>query len=144
MSKVGYVINYAGYGTDVDKEWMKRFGCTEIMEEKQECGPLRAEWNKLLRRLNKGDELVVPKLSYIIRETRQLSYLLEYCRLKEIRLISIHDCIDSGNELFPETQMSDILNVVAKRISLYVVKRGLRCNDTAWMGFISPIHAAIS
>ena len=92
MSKVGYVINYAGYGTDVDKEWMKRFGCTEIMEEKQECGPLRAEWNKLLRRLNKGDE---------------------YCRLKEIRLISIHDCIDSGNELFPETQMSDILNVVA-------------------------------
>ena len=108
MSKVGYVINYAGYGTDVDKEWMKRFGCTEIMEEKQECGPLRAEWNKLLRRLNKGDELVVPKLSYIIRETRQLSYLLEYCRLKEI-----HDCIDSGNELFPETQMSDILNVVA-------------------------------
>lgn len=33
MSKVGYVINYAGYGTDVDKEWMKRFGCTEIMEE---------------------------------------------------------------------------------------------------------------
>lgn len=100
MSKVGYVINYAGYGTDVDKEWMKRFGCTEIMEEKQECGPLRAEWNKLLRRLNKGDELVVPKLSYIIRETRQLSYLLEYCRLKEIRLISIHDCIDSGNELF--------------------------------------------
>ena len=113
MSKVGYVINYAGYGTDVDKEWMKRFGCTEIMEEKQECGPLRAEWNKLLRRLNKGDELVVPKLSYIIRETRQLSYLLEYCRLKKIRLISIHDCIDSGNELFPETQMSDILNVVA-------------------------------
>ena len=113
MSKVGYVINYAGYGTDVDKEWMKRFGCTEIMEEKQECGPLRAEWNKLLRRLNKGDELVVPKLSYIIRETRQLSYLLEYCRLKKIRLISIHDCIASGNALIPETQMSDILNVVA-------------------------------
>ena len=113
MAKVGYVMNYAGYRANTDKEWMKRFGCNEIMEEKQECGPLRAEWNKLLRRLNKGDELVVPKLSYIIRETRQLSYLLEYCRLKEIRLISIHDCIDSGNELFPETQMSDILNVVA-------------------------------
>ena len=112
MSKVGYVINYAGYGTDVDKEWMKRFGCTEIMEEQQDY-ELRTEWNKLLDRLNKGDELVVPKLSHVLRETRQLSYLLEYCRLKEIRLISIHDRIDSGNELFPETQMSDILNVVA-------------------------------
>ena len=108
MAKVGYVMNYAGYRANTDKEWMKRFGCNEIMEDE-----LRTEWNKLLDRLNKGDELVVPKLSHVLRETRQLSYLLEYCRLKEIRLISIHDRIDSGNELFPETQMSDILNVVA-------------------------------
>lgn len=112
MAKVGYVMNYAGYRANTDKEWMKRFGCNEIMEEQQDY-ELRTEWNKLLNRLNKGDELVVPKLSHVLRETRQLSYLLEYCRLKEIRLISIHDCIDSGNELFPETQMSDILNVVA-------------------------------
>ncbi|MCS2507511.1 hypothetical protein NXW48_20870 [Phocaeicola vulgatus] len=49
MAKVGYVINYAGYGANMDKEWMKRFGCKEIMEEKQDCGPLRTEWNKLLR-----------------------------------------------------------------------------------------------
>ena len=112
MAKVGYVMNYAGYRANTDKEWMKRFGCNEIMEEQQDY-ELRTEWNKLLDRLNKGDELVVPKLSHVLRETRQLSYPLEYCRLKEIRLISIHDCIDSGNELFPETQMSDILNVVA-------------------------------
>ena len=112
MAKVGYVMNYAGYRANTDKEWMKRFGCNEIMEEQQDY-ELRTEWNKLLDRLNKGDELVVPKLSQVLRETRQLSYLLEYCRLKEIRLISIHDRIDSGNELFPETQMSDILNVVA-------------------------------
>lgn len=112
MAKVGYVMNYAGYRANTEKEWMKRFGCNEIMEEQQDY-ELRTEWNKLLDRLNKGDELVVPKLSHVLRETRQLSYLLEYCRLKEIRLISIHDRIDSGNELFPETQMSDILNVVA-------------------------------
>lgn len=112
MAKVGYVMNYAGYRANTDKEWMKRFGCNEIMEEQQDY-ELRTEWNELLDRLNKGDELVVPKLSHVLRETRQLSYLLEYCRLKEIRLISIHDRIDSGNELFPETQMSDILNVVA-------------------------------
>lgn len=112
MAKVGYVMNYAGYRANTDKEWMKRFGCNEIMEEQQDY-ELSTEWNKLLDRLNKGDELVVPKLSHVLRETRQLSYLLEYCRLKEIRLISIHDRIDSGNELFPETQMSDILNVVA-------------------------------
>ncbi len=27
MAKIGYVMNYAGYGADTDKEWMKRFGC---------------------------------------------------------------------------------------------------------------------
>lgn len=113
MARVGYVMNYAQHGAETDKEWMKRFGCTEIMEEPQECGQPRAEWDRLLDRLEKGDELVIPKLSYIVRETRQLSYLLEYCRLKNIRLISIHDCIDSGNELFPETRISDILNIVA-------------------------------
>ena len=86
MAKVGYVMNYAGYRANTDKEWMKRFGCNEIMEEQQDY-ELRTEWNKLLDRLNKGDELVVPKLSHVLRETRQLSYLLEYCRLKEIRLI---------------------------------------------------------
>ena len=112
MAKVGYVMNYAGYRANTDKEWMKRFGCNEIMEEQQDY-ELRTEWNTLLALLHKADELVVPKLSHVLRETRQLSYLLEYCRLKEIRLISIHDRIDSGNELFPETQMSDILNVVA-------------------------------
>ena len=112
MAKVGYVMNYAGYRANTDKEWMKRFGCNEIMEEQQDY-ELRTEWNKLLDRLNKGDELVVPKLSHVLRETRQLSYLLEYCRLKEIRLISIHDRIDSGNELFLFFFMSDILNVVA-------------------------------
>lgn len=53
MAKVGYIMNYAGYGADMDKEWMKRFGCAEITEERQECG-LRAEWDKLLGRLHKG------------------------------------------------------------------------------------------
>ena len=24
MAKIGYVMNYAGYGADTDKEWMKR------------------------------------------------------------------------------------------------------------------------
>lgn len=33
--------------------------------------------------------------------------------MKVIRLISIHDKIDSGNELFPETQTSDILLTIA-------------------------------
>ena len=33
--------------------------------------------------------------------------------MKVIRIISIHDKIDSGNELFPETKTSDILLTIA-------------------------------
>ena len=33
--------------------------------------------------------------------------------MKVIRIISIHDKIDSGNELFPETQTSDVLLTIA-------------------------------
>lgn len=46
MAKVGYVMNYAGYRANTDKEWMKRSGCNEIMEEQQDY-ELRTEWNKL-------------------------------------------------------------------------------------------------
>ena len=31
-----------------------------------------------------------------------------------MRLVSLHDGIDSANELFPETKVSDVLKVVAK------------------------------
>ena len=31
-----------------------------------------------------------------------------------MRLVSLHDGIDSTNELFPETKVSDVLDVVAK------------------------------
>ena len=37
---------------------------------------------------------------------------LEFCRVKVIRVISIHDRIDSNNELFPETKPSDVLLMI--------------------------------
>ena len=48
------------------------------------------------------------------REQGQLSFFLELCRIKSVRLVSLHDGIDSGNELFPETKVSDVLSMVAQ------------------------------
>lgn len=56
-----------------------------------------------------GDELVIPKFSNAIRGSRELATFLEFCRVKAIRVISIHDRIDSKNQLFPETKPSDVL-----------------------------------
>ena len=114
MAKVGYLMRSAHYdGAEPDIEWMKNYGCCEIVEENPEQEKLRPLWNKVLGNLRKGDELVVPKLSNVLQGTRQLAFFLEFCRVKVIRLISIHDKIDSGNELFPETKTSDILQTIA-------------------------------
>lgn len=114
MAKVGYLMRSAYYdGAESDIEWMKNYGCYEIVEEKPEHEKLRPLWNKVLGNLHKGDELVVPKLSNVLQGTRQLAFFLEFCRMKVIRIISIHDQIDSRNELFPEAKTSDILLTIA-------------------------------
>lgn len=114
MAKIGYLVSlFHNDKTEKNREWMKQFGCMDIIEEQSGQEWLRPEWNKLLTNLNCGDVLVIPKLSHVIRETRQLSFFLELCRIKTIRLIAIQDKIDSGNELFPETQVSDVLHTFA-------------------------------
>ena len=115
MAKIGYLPylpQYAG-GTD-DRQWMADFGCEDIVEEQPVEGGYRLGWDRLLAVIGKGDTLVISKLAHVVKGARQLSFFLEFCRIKSVRLISLHDGIDSDNELFPETKASDVLNVVAK------------------------------
>lgn len=115
MAKIGYLPylpQYAG-GTD-DRQWMADFGCEDIVEEQPVEGAYRLGWDKLLAAIGKGDTLVISKLAHVVKGARQLSFFLELCRIKSVRLVSLHDGIDSANELFPETRVSDVLNVVAK------------------------------
>ena len=71
-------------------------------------------WDRLLATISKGDTLVISKLAHVVKGARQLSFFLEFCRIKSVRLVSLHDGIDSANELFPETKTSDLLRVIAK------------------------------
>lgn len=59
--------------------------------------------------LSKGDELILSKFSNAVRSVRELSILLEICRIKQVCVISIRDKIDSEGELFPETKVCDAL-----------------------------------
>jgi DNA invertase Pin-like site-specific DNA recombinase len=115
MAKIGYIMTAPGY-TDYesDAKWMEEFGCIEIVRE--ELGPnnkSRILWDSLIGRLQVGDTVVIPKLSNVLTGTRPLIFFLELCRMSNIRLISIHDQIDTGNQLFPETKTSDVLAVIA-------------------------------
>lgn len=115
MAKIGYIMTAPGYEDySSDATWMKDFGCMEIVQEHLHAKEkTRTLWDNLISRLQFGDTIVIPKLSNALSSARQLVFFLEFCRIKNIRTVSIHDKIDSANELFRNTQTSDILTAIA-------------------------------
>lgn len=112
MAKVGYIFkakHYDGYEKDV--QWMQQYGCVQILTDGAEDGTMRPIWKKLLASLACKDELVIAKFSNAVRNTMELASVIEICRVKKVRLISINDEIDSADELFPSTNVSDVLNM---------------------------------
>lgn len=112
MAKIGYLFLSKGLPVIEDKEWMNKFGCERIIEEDTMQEKLRPEWRRMLSRIEKGDIIVVSKLSNALRGIRELGAFLDLCRIYSIRLVSIHDMIDSEGVLFPATTVSDILNTI--------------------------------
>ena len=103
MAKVGYIFKADRYdGFEADKEWMQKYGCVQVIEELVENEALRPRWKQLVANLERGDEIVVAKFSNALRGSRELSAFIELCRIKVVRIISIHDRIDSRGKLFPD------------------------------------------
>lgn len=112
MAKVGYIFKADRYdGFEADKEWMQEYGCVQVIEEPVESEALRPKWKQLVAGLERGDEVVVAKFSNALRGSRELSAFIELCRIKVVRIISIHDRIDSRGKLFPETTVADVLEM---------------------------------
>ena len=113
MAKVGYIMAISQYDKlEEDRKWMNEFGCIRIVEESDENERCRPLWKQLMVALQRGDELVISKFSNALRGSRELATFLEFCRVKVIRIISIHDKIDSRNLLFPETTPADVLEMM--------------------------------
>ena len=96
---------------EADKEWMLQYGCIQIFEESTDHEILRPLWKQLMASIGRGDEIVVSKFSNAVRGTRELATFFELCRIKDARIISIHDGIDTKNELFPDTKVSDAIKM---------------------------------
>lgn len=47
MAKVGYIMNYAGYGADTDKEWMKRLAVQKLQRNGKNADCVRNGTNCL-------------------------------------------------------------------------------------------------
>lgn len=91
MAKVGYIFKANYYDTiDADREWMQQFNCVRVIEESVEHEKLRPQWKQLMASLERGDEIVVSKFSNAVRGLRELATFIELCRIKVVRIISIH------------------------------------------------------
>jgi len=112
MAKVGYIFMANQYDMlEADKEWMLQYGCVQVFEESTNHEILRPLWKQLMASIERGDEIVVSKFSNAVRGTRELATFLELCRIKDARIISIHDGIDTKDELFPDTKVSDVIKM---------------------------------
>ena len=71
MAKVGYIFKANSYDAlDADKEWMRQYGCVQVVEEECAHEALRPQWKQLMASLGRGDELVVAKFSNAVRDLR--------------------------------------------------------------------------
>lgn len=113
MAKVGYLFRANNDGLDADREWMRQYGCVHIIEETIEHETLRPMWKQLMSNLGRGDEIVVSKFTDAVRGLRELAAFVELCRIKGVRIVSIHDRIDTRNELFPDTTAADVLWIIS-------------------------------
>ncbi len=115
MAKYGYIFLTKNLSTrDEDAVWMKEFGCDAVIEEEAAQEKYRPQWRRMLTRLGKEDVIVVSKLSNALRGIRELGVFLDLCREYRVRLVSIHDRIDTSGELFPETGANDVLTTISR------------------------------
>ncbi|MBQ6301785.1 MAG: recombinase family protein [Bacteroidales bacterium] len=115
MAKTGYLFLAKGYkAREEDIAWMKEFGCESIVIEEGVQERLRPQWRRLLTLLKKNDVIVLTRLSNAVRGIRELGAFLDLCRVYKIRIVSIHDRIDTGNELFPETTAGEVIDTISR------------------------------
>lgn len=112
MAKVGYIFKANSHESfDKDRDWMQKYGCVQVVEESVEHEVLRPQFKQLMATLERGDEIVISKFSNAVRGLRELAVFIEVCRVKVVRIISIHDRIDTRNELFPDTTVGQVMEM---------------------------------
>lgn len=115
MATIGYLFLCRNLVTlDEDRAWMKEYGCKDIIEEEGIQEKFRPEWRRMLSHIKRGDEIVISKFSNALRGIRELGVFLGLCKDYEIRIVSIHDKIDSKGELFPDTSAINVLDIIGR------------------------------
>ena len=96
------------------KKWLRHYGYDRLYTDRaiNELG--RPKLIETLLALKTGDELILPRPSNAVRGSFEMTNLLEICRIKGVRLISIEDRLDTKDILFPNPTSETLLNIMCR------------------------------
>ena len=97
MARYGYILHTANDATIMKIEEMD---CCRIYREGRYDTLTRPQRRTLLGQIGNNDEIIVPRLCHIVNGNTGLAVLLEYCDLRNIRLISIEERVDTAGILY--------------------------------------------
>ena len=97
MARYGYLLHEA---KDTTMDAMVTMGCCRIFRESRFDTMTRPQRKNLLRQIGDNDEIVVPRLCHVVNGCTQLAVFLEYCDVRNIRLVSVEDRIDTAGILY--------------------------------------------
>ena len=107
MARYGYLLHEA---KDTTMDAMVTMGCCRIFRESRFDTMTRPQRKNLLRQIGDNDEIVVPRLCHVVNGCTQLAVLLEYCDVRNIRLVSVEDRIDTAGILYDDESDRNIVS----------------------------------
>lgn len=111
MSKIGYV--YGNFNEPV-MSWMDNYGVETLYQENIGQEYSRPKRKEAISSLKAGDEIILSRLSNALRSLGELALFIEFIKLKEVRLISVEDEIDTQGEVFKRLSSLDLLGIIGR------------------------------
>lgn len=109
MKKIAYVFGQLSEATMAE---INRLQPDLTFRDKTAQEHLRPQLKTALKALENGDELIIAKFSNTVRHTFGLSLLLDYCSLRNIRLISVEDRFDTKDQIFSQNSTLRMMQII--------------------------------
>lgn len=96
MAKIGYArVSKKEQNVELQLDALTKYGCDKIYQEKKSAVKIKPILDKVLENLQENDTLVIWKIDRLGRTNFGLVTLFEDLRGRNIRIISLSDCLDT-------------------------------------------------
>lgn len=109
MAIYGYIL---GTASEEVFQKMKDLGCCRVFVEAGYDEMSRPKRRQLLKLIEEGDTIIIPRFCHITSRCSGLSAFLNICRIKQLRLVSVEDQVDTAGTLFGQSSEANLLKTI--------------------------------